>query len=154
MVNPETMSTPTRQVIESLFRRWRRAVDSRDFEAMRDMLTPDARGGNAVFGLFAGRDAVVEFSESNWPESVPNVSIWHAIDGVRLVNKWKETMPGNPSSGEPFDYFGISEFIYDESGRWNYMYGLPDVSGLMRVHARWQSDGHAAEFPEVYSEMG
>ena len=120
---------------------------------MREMLTPDARGGNAVFGLFEGRDAVIDFTQSNWPDSVPNESVWHAIDGDRLVNKWKETLPGTPVSGEPYEYFGISEFLYDGSDRWKYMYGLPDVSCLMRVHARWKKDGFADEFPEVYPEL-
>ena len=143
----------TRQDVESLFRRWRTAVDCRDFDGMRNMLTPDARGGNAIFGIFEGRDALVDFSESKWPDSVPNMSVWHVIDGTRLVNKWKETLPGEPSSGEPFDYFGISEFVADESGRWNFMYGLPDVTGLLKAHARWKADGYQDKFPEVYPEM-
>ena len=146
--------TPPRAQVESLFRSWRAAIDTRDFAAMRDMLTPDARGGNAVFGVVDGRDALLEFAESKWPEAVPNESVWHAIDGERLVNKWKETLPGTPPSGEPYAYFGISEFLYDESGRWRFMYGLPDVPGLMRVHARWKKDGHAATFPDVYPELG
>lgn len=143
-----------REDVEALFRRWRAALERRDFSAMREMLTPDARGGNAVFGLTEGRDAVIEFSETKWPEEIPNVSVWHAIDGTRLVNKWKETLPGDSPTGEPYDYFGISEFIYAEAGQWNFMYGIPDIAGLMSVHARWRSDDQADRFPQVYPDLG
>lgn len=147
------MADQTREAIESLFLRWRRAVESRDFIAMREMLTPDARGGNAIYGVREGRDAVIEFSESNWPASVPNESVWYVIDGARLVNKWKEALPGKSPTGDPYDYFGISEFLYSPSGHWEYMYGLPDVTGLTRVFTRWSEDGNASRFPDVHPEL-
>ena len=147
------MAEISREQIEALFGRWRVAIDHRDFSAMRDMLTPDARGGNAVFGVFEGRESVLDFAESKWPKAVPNDSVWYAIDGSRLVNKWKETLPGDSPSGGPYEYFGISEFLYDESDRWRFMYGLPDVPGLMRAPARWKADGFAAKYPDVYPEM-
>lgn len=155
-----------RTEVAAHFARWREAVDRRDLDVMASMLAADVRGGNAQFGILEGREAVVGFMRERWPESVPNRSVWHVIDGERVVNKWCETLPGQAPSGEPYDYDGISEFIYtragaDENsvgsvggGSWRFMYGLPDVVGLMRVHARWLADGQAEIFGEVYPGLG
>jgi hypothetical protein len=124
-------------------------VDKRDLDAMAAMFTADARGGNSVFGIFEGRDAIMQFME-RWPESVPNRSLWVAIDGPRVVNKWRETLPGTPPAGSDYHYDGISEFHYAGGGQWNFMYGLPDLAGLRRAYARWKADGHAATHGEIY----
>lgn len=138
-----------RTEIEAHFARWREAVDRHDLEAMKPMLTEDARGGNATFGISEGRDGVMQFMQ-HWPESVPNRSVWHVIDADRVVNKWREWLPGSASDGSDYHYDGISEFIYAGADRWNFMYGLPDVTGLTRAYARWKNDGQAEIHGEVY----
>ncbi|MBW2233228.1 MAG: nuclear transport factor 2 family protein [Deltaproteobacteria bacterium] len=146
------MSDYDRSEIETHFSRWREAVDRHDLDAMASMLTPDARGGNAVFGLSEGRDAVMRFMD-HWPQSVPNRSLWHVIDGARVVNKWRETLPGTPPDDRDYhsyQYDGISELIYAGDQKWNFMYGLPDQVGLMRVYAQWRKDGQATIHGEVY----
>jgi hypothetical protein len=143
------MSDPPRPEVEAHFSRWREAVDRRDLDAMASMLCTNARGGNASYGLSEGRDAVVAFMQ-NWPETVPNRSVWHAIDGLRVVDKWRETLPGDPPDGQPYDYFGISEFLYAGHGHWNFMFGLPDHVGLLKTYARWRQDGQAKIHGEVY----
>ena len=45
---------------------------------------------------------------------------------------------------------GISELLYAGSGEWNFMYGIPDVVGLMRVYQQWRDDGQARVHGEVY----
>jgi hypothetical protein len=147
------MTRYDRDEIEQHFLRWREAIDHRDFDAMTSMLTPQARGGNSQFGIFEGRDALVQFSRDHWPESVPNTSEWHAIDGTRVVNKWRETLPGKAPENNDYHYYGISEFIYAGANQWDYMYGIPDIVGLMRVHARWRKDGQSDVFGEVYPGM-
>jgi hypothetical protein len=147
--------TYSRSEIEAHFARWREAVDRRDLKAMAVMLHTDATGGNAVFGVFEGRDAIVEFMQ-HWPQSVPNRSVWHVIDRTRVVNKWRETLPGTPPSDRgyrAYDYFGISEFIYGGDGKWNYMFGLPDQTGLLRIYAQWRADGQAEIHGEIYPEI-
>ena len=139
----------TRAEIEPHFARWRDAVDRHDLDAMAPLLTEDARGGNATFGISEGRDAVMQFM-LHWPQSVPNRGLWHAIDGERVVNKWREWLPGKAPDGSEYHYDGISEFIYAGGGQWNFMYGLPDVTGLTRVYARWKQDGQAEIHGEVY----
>jgi hypothetical protein len=139
-----------RNEVEAHFKVWREAVDTRDLDAMGSMLAPDARGGNAVFGIFEGREAMIGFTRDHWPESVPNRSEWHAIDGIRVVNKWRETLPGDPPSTHDYHYYGISEFIYAGSNQWNFMYGLPDVVGLTRVQALWRKDSQEQMFGEIY----
>jgi hypothetical protein len=143
------MSEFERSEVEAHFTRWRAAVDRRDLAAMAPMLAEDARGGNAVFGIVEGRDKIMEFMQY-WPESVPNRSVWHAIDGVRVVNKWRETLPGSPPPGSSYDYDGISEFVYGGNGQWSFMYGLPDQVGLLRSYAQWRKDGQAEIHGEVY----
>ena len=113
------------------------------------MPTDDARGGNSVFGIVEGRAAIMQFME-RWPEAVPNKSLWAAIDRPRVVNKWRETLPGEAPAGVSYHYDGISEFHYAGDGRWDFMYGLPDVVGLQRAYARWKGDGHAATYGEIY----
>ena len=114
------------------------------------MLTEDARGGNCQYGIFEGRDAIVKFAEDHWPESVPNRNVWHAIDDFRVVDKWRETLPGEPPPGRDYHYYGITELRYAGAGQWNFMYGIPDVVGLMRVYAQWRADGQARIHGEVY----
>jgi hypothetical protein len=138
-----------RSEVEAHFGRWRQAVDRRDLEAMASMLAEDACGGNSVFGVFEGRDAIMAFMQ-NWPESVPNRSVWVAIDGSRVVNKWRETLPGTAPEGRDYHYDGISEFIYGGDGQWSFMYGLPDQLGLTRAYARWRDDGQAQIHGEIY----
>ncbi len=144
------MSDHSRDEVEGHFQCWREAIDRRDIEAMASMFSDDARGGNSQFGLFEGRDAIMRFTMDRWPASVPNKSVWHVIDDLRVVNKWRETLPGEAPDGSDYHYFGISEFIYAGSSQWNFMYGIPDVIGLTRVHARWLKDGQADRFGEVY----
>ena len=138
------MSDPRRDEIERHFARWRDVVDRRDLDAMASMFAPDARGGNAVFGLFDGPEAIIGFARQHWPEAIPNRSVWHVIDGVRVVDKWRETLPGEPSSGSDYDYFGITELLYAGEGKWSYMFGLPDTVGALsrlRALARRRAGG-------------
>ena len=143
------MSSSSRDEIEAHFARWREAVDRRDLGALGQMLSEDVRGGNAIFGISEGRDAVMRFME-RWPESVPNESLWVVIDGPRVVNKWRETLPGAPPAGVHYHYDGITELHYDGAGRWDFMYGLPDVVALQRAYARWKADGHLATHGDLY----
>ncbi len=138
-----------RSEIEEHFSRWRRATDRRDLEAMTHMLSADARGGNAVFGMFEGRSSIMEFM-NHWPESVPNRGLWVAIDGPRVINKWRETLPGTPPDGRDYHYDGISEFNYAGGGQWDFMYGLPDFLGLQRAYARWRQDGNEVVYGKIY----
>lgn len=146
------MSDFSRGEIEAHFKRWREAVDRRDLGSMAEMLALRASGGNASYGMFEGRDAIVKCMQ-HWPENVPNRSIWHVIDGTRVVNKWRETLPGTPPSHRgyrDYDYVGISEFLYGGDGQWSFMFGLPDQAGLLRVYAEWRADGQAEIYGEVY----
>ena len=144
----------TREEIEAHWKIWRDLVDRRDLDGMAERFTEDARGGNAVLGICEGREAIAKWTREEWPESVPNRGVWTAIDGNRVVHKWRETLPGTPPEGaEPYDYFGISEFIYAGDGKWSFMYGLPDVYGLQQVYARWKADGQAEIHGDVYPYM-
>jgi uncharacterized protein (TIGR02246 family) len=147
------VSGAERAEVEAMFARWRAAVDARDVDAMLSMLTDDAQVGNVVFGLSQGKDAIREFF-SRWPETVPNESVWHAIDGDRVVDKWRECLPGERADGSRYAYFGITESIYAGDGRWRFQLGLPDVTGLQRVYAKWRADGHAETYGELYAMPG
>jgi hypothetical protein len=144
------MSDWGREEVSSHFSRWRAAVDRRDLDEMHSMLAEDARGGNCKSGIFHGRDAVIKFARDNWPEILPNRSIWHVIDGARVVNKWVETLPGDPPSGRDYSYEGISEFIYAGSGKWSFMYGIPDFIGINRAISQWSEDGHAKIYGQLF----
>jgi hypothetical protein len=147
------MSDYPRGEVEAHFSNWRGALDERDLVALSQMLSLDARGGNSVFGILEGREAIVDFMTERWPESVPNRGLWVAIDGTRIVHKWRETFPGTPPSGRSYHYDGISEFIYAGDGQWDFMYGLPDVVGLQGTYARWREDGQEKVYGEVYPGM-
>jgi len=144
------MASHSREEVERHYLHWRAAIDRRDLDAMAAMLTEDARGGNAQFGMFEGRDAIIGFSRERWPETVPNRSLWHAIDDFRVVDKWRETLPGDPGAGRVYHYHGITELLYAGGGQWSFMYGIPDIVGLMRVYGQWRRDGHAEVYGEVY----
>ena len=131
----------TREEVANPLSKWRQAVDRRDISQMASMLTPDARGGNSEYGIFEGRDAIVKFAEDHWPESVPNRSVWHAIDDCRVVDKRRETLPGEPPSGRDYHYYGISELRYAGSREWNFMYGIPDVVGWYQTAVRSGDEG-------------
>ena len=82
-----------------------------------------------------------------------DASPWVAIDGTRVVNKWRETLPGDPPEGATYHYDGISELRYAGSQHWDYMFGLPDVIGLQQVYSRWKADGQHEIHGEVYPGM-
>jgi len=149
----ESVAEFSRDEVAAHFARWRQAVDRHDIDQMASMLTEDAQGGNSQFGLFNGREAISQFSRDRWPESVPNRSVWHAIDGYRVVDKWRETLPGDPPPSRDYHYYGITELIYAGSGAWSFMYGIPDVVGLMRVYGQWRRDGQADIHGEVYPDI-
>lgn len=83
-----------KQEVEDAFRSYRSAVDVADRDRMAEHLTVDGRGRNATFGFVQGRDAYRLFLHDRWPETVPNHSMWVAIHGGRVVNKWCEVLPG------------------------------------------------------------
>ncbi len=141
-----------RNEVSELFIRWRAATDRRDLDEMYEMLAEDAIGGNCKSGTFKGRDAIIQWSQENWPEFLPNRSIWHVIDDSRVVNKWYETLPGEPSAGHDYSYEGISEFIYGGSGKWNFMYGIPDFWGLERALKEWEKDGNMEKYSHLFNK--
>ena len=143
----------SREEVAQHVARWRRAVDQRDLDGMASMFTEDARGGNSQYGVFDGRKAIMRFIEDHWPEAVPNRSVWHAIDGARVVDKWRETLPGQAPPGYDYGYDGITELSYAGSRKWRFIYGIPDVVGLMRVVGRWRRDGQADAYGEVYPDI-
>ena len=144
------MPAHSRSEIEDHFSKWRSALDKRDLDALAPLLSMHARGGNSVLGIREGREAIVSFMAQHWPESIPNRGVWVAIDGTRVVHKWRETLPGSPPEGAIYHYDGISEFNYAGHGEWVFMYGLPDVAGLQRAYARWREDGQEKVYGAVY----
>ena len=146
-------SAASRAEIERHFVIWRAATEKRDFDRMATLLSVDARGGNSVFGIMQGREEIVEFIRTRWPAEIPNRSLWVAIDGRRVVNKWCETLPGVQPPGRSYTYEGISEFLYAGEHQWNFMYGIPDVVGLERAYESWREDGQAEIFGELYPEL-
>lgn len=145
------MTDFTREEVSAHFDRWRAATDRRDLDEMQLMLTDDAIGGNCVSGTFKGAQNIIAWSRRAWPEIVPNRSIWHVIDGSRVVNKWFEELPGVPANGVRYTYEGISEFIYAGEGKWNYMYGIPDVFNFNKVYERWMKDGNSEKYGDIFS---
>ena len=143
------MSEFSREEVKAHFDVWRSLVDHHDLAGMARLLTDDVKGGNAVFGISEGRDAVLGFMD-RWPESIPNESLWVAIDGARVVNKWRETLPGDSPTGASYHYDGITELHYAGSQRWSFMYGLPDLFALKTAYSRWKSDSHEEKYGALY----
>jgi hypothetical protein len=139
-----------RDEIERAFGRYRAAVDVGDHDAMASMLTEDGRGGNATFGFFHGQAAYRKFLGDCWLEIVPNYSVWQAIEGGRVLDKWCEVLPGRPPAGGRYDYFGINEVIYAGDGRFRLMYSLPDLFGLSLLYRRWKADGQHQQYGDLY----
>ena len=136
--------------VAAAFARYRRCVDESDHAGMAGLLSPDGRGGNAVYGMLEGPAAYLDFCEKYWPSEVPNESVWIAIDGGRVVNRWRETLPGTPPDGVPYTYDGITEVIYAGEGRFSLIWGVPDLAGFQRAMLRWQEHGQAERYPDVF----
>lgn len=136
--------------VENAFRIYRVAVDASDHETMAAMLTDDGRGGNATYGFYDDRNSYLEFLRTRWPEVIPNHSVWHVIEGGRVVNKWCEVLPGTPSDGGRYDYFGINELIYGGNGQFRLMYSIPDLFGLKVLYRKWKDDGQHQVYGDVY----
>ncbi len=58
--------------------------------------------------------------------------------------------PVNPPNGRDYSYEGISEFIYAGSGKWSFMYGIPDFIGLNRAISQWAEDGHIVKYGQIF----
>jgi len=140
--------------VETAFLKFRAALDNGDHEAMTAMIAPNGRGGNATYGFFRDHDLYLEFLRSAWNEVVPNRSVWHVIDRGRVVNKWRESLPGLDGGGKRYDYFGINELIYAGDGLFNLQYSIPDVFGLTVLYGKWKSDGQHEVHGEIYPSLG
>lgn len=143
------MDVFTREDVERTYSRWRAAVDIRDINTMVSMFTESAKAGNSVYGIVQGETAIRTFLE-RLPEIVPNRTVWHVIDGSRVVEKWRETLPGHRDDGSTYDYYGIAELIYSEEGKWSCLYSIPDIIGLQTVYREWHGDGHHETYGEIY----
>jgi hypothetical protein len=140
--------------VESTFLKFRAAVDDGDHDTMASMIAPSGRAGNATYGLFDDHASYLEFLRSAWNEVIPNRSVWHVIDRGRIVDKWRESLPGLDSDGKRYDYFGINELVYAGNGLFNLQYSIPDVFGLTMVYQKWKSDGHHEVHGEIYPGLG
>ena len=148
-----TRSWPAGEV-EEAFARYRTAIDVSDHDTMAALLSEEGRGGNAIYGFFHGRAAYRKFLTECWLEVIPNVSVWHVIEGGRVVNKWRESLPGTTSEGARYDYFGISEIIYAGEGSFRFIYSIPDLFGLNLLYARWKADGQHQTHGDLYPGLG
>ena len=117
------------------------------------MLAEDGRGGNATFGLFDDSSTYLEFLKTAWSKQIPNHSVWHLIQGGRAVNKWRESLPGNTTSGRRYDYFGIAELIYSGNGKFRLMFSLPDVVGLKAIYSEWMADNQHEIHGHIYPSL-
>jgi hypothetical protein len=139
-----------RSEVEKAFAAYRAAIEVGDHETMAAMLADDGRAGNATFGLFHDRASYLKFLTDCWLEVIPNRSVWQMIDGGRVVNKWRESLPGSPPEGERYDYFGINEVIYAGDGQFRFMFSLPDLFGLTVLYGRWKTDGQHETYGDIY----
>ena len=139
-----------RDEVDKAFGAYRAAVDVGDHEAMVAMFTEDGRGGNSTFGFFRGRETYLQFLKDCWLEIIPNHSMWHVIQGGRVVNRWCEVLPGTPPGGGRYDYFGINELIYGGDGQFRLQYSLPDLFPLTVLYARWKRDGQHERYGDIY----
>ncbi len=114
------------------------------------MLAVGGRGGNATFGFFHDRDSYLEFLRSCWLEVIPNRSVWHVVQGGRVVDKWRESLPGETQEGDRYDYFGINELIYDGVGMFRLMYSIPDLFGLTALYRKWKADRKHEIHGDIY----
>ncbi len=143
-----------RTEVEKAFGAYRAAVDVGDHETMAQMLCDGGRGGNATYGFFADRASYRQFLEDCWLEIIPNVSMWQTIDGGRVVNKWRESLPGPPPAGGRYDYFGINEVIYAGGGQFRFMFSIPDLFGVTVLYTRWKADGQHEIYGDIYPSIG
>jgi hypothetical protein len=140
--------------VEKVFSEFRNAIDIADHKTMASMVAPGGRAGNATFGLFDDQKQYLEFLKMAWHELIPNHSVWHVIDRGRIVNKWRESLPGLDGEGKRYDYFGINELIYAGNGLFNLQYSIPDIFGLTGVYQKWKTDGRHEEYGEIYPGLG
>lgn len=138
--------------IEAAWTAYRAAVDVGDHDTMSRMMTADGRGGNSTFGFFDS-DAYLLFLKECWLEIIPNESVWHVIEGGRIVNRWCETFPGTPPAGGRYDYFGINELIYAGDGRFCFQYSLPDLFPMTILYQRWKADGQHEIYGDLYPSL-
>ncbi len=140
-----------RDEVEKAFGEYRAAIAVGDHETMAQMLSDGGRGGNATYGFFSDRASYLQFLKDCWLEVIPNYNVWQMIDGGRVVNKWRETLPGTPPGGGTYDYFGINEVIYSGNGQFRLMYSLPDLFSLTVLYGRWKADGQHEEYGDIYA---
>jgi len=136
--------------VEAAFAIYRNAVDVGDHTTMASLLSEGGRGGNATYGFFHDRATYLEFLKDCWLEIIPNVSVWHIVDGGRIVDKWCETLPGTPPGGDRYDYFGLNELVYAGGGRFRLMFSIPDLFGMTVLYRRWCVDGQHEIYGDIY----
>lgn len=98
-----------------------------------------------AWGRVEGIDAVREFIH----DSMVGLEDWRfpidftAIDGDRVVVKWRQILPGARPDGRPYEQSGVSTLVYAGDGKFSYEEDLLNMAHVMEdlVASGWRPGG-------------
>lgn len=113
----------------------RRRIDAgeADWPAMAELFTDDATYIDPAWGRVDGIDAIRAFMA----ESMRGLEDWRfpiewvAIDGDRVLVKWRQVLPGTRPDGSPYECSGLSSLHYAGGGRFS---SSEDFLNMLHVH--------------------
>lgn len=119
-------SAPRPEVEEAVarYREIRRRADAGEvgWETLGEVFTEDAVFIDPAWGRVEGRPAILAFLKESmagledWSFPID----WTAIDGPKVVVRWRNRLPGTRADGSPYDATGISHLEYAGGGRFSY----------------------------------
>jgi limonene-1,2-epoxide hydrolase len=110
-----------------------------DWEGFGNTFTDDAVYVEHHEGTFRGRDAILAWLLpvmarcKDWTYPID----WVAIDGNRLIYRWRNRLPGRRPDGSPYEFIGLSVAEYAGENRWSYQEDVYNWETAIEVLKEW-----------------
>jgi SnoaL-like domain len=133
------MAEFTRQEIEAAFQQKLALQEKDDWLGFGNTFTDDAVYVEHHEGTFVGRPRILEWLLPvmercrGWTYPID----WVAIDGNRLIYRWRNRLPGPHPDGTHYEFAGISVTEYAGGGRWSYQEDVYNWEKALEVLKDW-----------------
>lgn len=105
------------------------------WDALAEMFTEDATFIDPAWGRMKGRETIVQFLRDSMKglKDWTFPTEWHAIDGNRVISRFKNRLPGRRPDGTYYEVPGVSILEYAGGGKFSYEEDCMNMVHLFEV---------------------
>jgi hypothetical protein len=125
--------------IEAAWRHRMELQDADDWHAFGMTFTENGVYVEHHEGTFRGRRAILDWLVPvmkqcrGWTYPVE----WHAIDGNRVIHKWRNRLPGKRRDGSYYEFAGITVMEYAGGGQFSFQEDIYNWEEALPVLREW-----------------